>query len=588
MAIRAISAAGAVFTAILAAACPCPADTASPLEGIASFTADLTVHKDSSVEVREEIQMHSEETYFKFGLVRYLPIGPDARKYQQNFKNDGGDTGIRVKILEVTEDGEPISYTQGSGWAYPQLRIGPIKVPLARGDHRIVIRYDVEGAIAFLSDHDELYWNILGYNWKLPVEEASIHVHFPDGMPIGEAVPHALVVSGGIRDQRDPPPAPARVDSPDTIAYRATHLEPAQSLSLAVAFPKGIVTPPRLGVLSHNGWMLAGPILIFLFYLIVWMRIGPEPPLGSVPVRYEPPAGLSPAAVRYVRTSACDGRTLAAVIAQLAVRECLTIELENGVYKLTKAKPEPGGENALAPEESRALGLLFEDGPATVIRPGNARNLNAYVLGISGQLQTHLSGKYVTSHLGIVALGLLASWACAMVMALGATGRDTTAVLFLTSWFFFCASFLGLLSVLSLLPAILRVIRGLGGAIQVLPAVAAMAVFGSVFVYLLRMLTKNVSPAYSVALTAVVAVNVFWAPFLKRLTEPGRQAMRDIEGFRLFLEKAERDQMQRLNADGAPLGADSTFVPYAIALEVKEAWGDHLASQCFGVPTSTS
>jgi Predicted membrane protein (DUF2207) len=584
--IRAISTAGALFAAILGAACLCAADRPSPLERIASFTVDLTVRKDSSVEVREDFQLHSEEAYFNWGLVRYLPIGPDARKYLHIAGDGSGDTGIRIKILEVTEDGEPISYTQGTGWAYPQLRIGAIKVPPARGNHRIVIRYDVEGAITFLADQDELYWNALGYNWKLPTGEATIRVHLPDGMPIGAAMPQAFVGWGGFRDKREPHPAPTREDSQDAIAYTATHLEPAQSLSVDVVFPKGFVRPPRLGAFSHNGWMLAGPILIFLYYLTMWMRIGPEPPMGSVPVRYEPPAGMSPAAARYVRTSGCDGRTLAAVIAQLAVRECLAIELDGSAYKLTQRKVDPDTAKSLAPEESRVLELLFEDGPTASIHPGNSRSLSAYLLGISGQLEEGLSGKYVTSHLGFVALGFLASSVFATGMSLTATGRDTTAVIFLTGWFFFCASILSLLTVLSLLPAILRAIRGLGGAIQVLPAAAAIAVFGSVFVYLLRMLAKNVSPAYSVALTAVVAVNVVWAPFLRRRTDPGRQAMRDIEGFRLFLETAEREQMQRLSAASATPGAVSTFVPYAIALEVKEAWGDHLAAECYAAPTT--
>jgi len=442
-----------LLAALLAAASPCAAAKAAPGEQISKFTADLTVHNDASIEVREEFLIHSEETYFSWGLVRYLPIGPDARKAQHNARNDGGDSGVRVKILEITEDDEPISYTQGTGWAYAQLRIGPIKVPLARGDRRIVIRYNVEGAIAFLADQDELYWNVIGYNWVLPAEEVAVRVRFPDGVPIQAARPQAFVLWGGIRDQRDPAPPPAREDLPDTIVYRATHLAPAQSLSLTVAFPKGIVTPPRLGVFSRHQWLLAGPILICLFYLIVWLRMGPEAPLGSVPVRYEPPEGLSPAAVRYVRTTGCDGRTLAAVLAQLAVRECLTIELEDGAYKLTKAKPEPGGKNSLAPEESRVLGLLFEDRPTTIIRPGNASNLNVYLLGVSGQLQTHLSGKYVTSHLGIVALGLLASWVFAMGMALAANGRDTSGVVFLTCWFFFCGSGIGMLMIMSLLPA---------------------------------------------------------------------------------------------------------------------------------------
>lgn len=62
--------------------------------------------------------------------------------------------------------------------------------------------------------------------------------------------------------------------------------------------------------------------------------------------------------------------------------------------------------------------------------------------------------------------------------------------------------------------------------------------------------------------------------------------MRDIEGFRLFLEKVEQNQMQRLNTKDETPGAAIEFVPYAIALEVKEVWGDHLTAECFAVPTT--
>jgi hypothetical protein len=53
-----------------------------------------------------------------------------------------------------------------------------------------------------------------------------------------------------------------------------------------------------------------------------------------------------------------------------------------------------------------------------------------------------------------------------------------------------------------------------------------------------------------------------------------------IAGFRQFLEKVDQDKLDRLNPGGnAPQDLDR-FLPYAIALEVKEAWGDHL-SQTF-------
>ena len=50
-------------------------------------------------------------------------------------------------------------------------------------------------------------------------------------------------------------------------------------------------------------------------------------------------------------------------------------------------------------------------------------------------------------------------------------------------------------------------------------------------------------------------------------------------------EEVERDRMQRLNAPGEAPKAATEFLPYAIALEVREAWGDHLAEAFFATTT---
>jgi hypothetical protein len=43
----------------------------------------------------------------------------------------------------------------------------------------------------------------------------------------------------------------------------------------------------------------------------------------------------------------------------------------------------------------------------------------------------------------------------------------------------------------------------------------------------------------------------------------------------------EQDRLQRLNASSAEPAAEIEYLPYAIALEVREAWGDHLAEAFF-------
>ena len=53
----------------------------------------------------------------------------------------------------------------------------------------------------------------------------------------------------------------------------------------------------------------------------------------------------------------------------------------------------------------------------------------------------------------------------------------------------------------------------------------------------------------------------------------------------MFLGEVEQDRMPRLNAAGEAPKAATEFLPYAIALEVREAWGDHLAEAFFATTT---
>src|SRR4029077_19970343 len=90
-------------------------------------------------------------------------------------------------------------------------------------------------------------------------------------------------------------------------------------------------------------------------------------------------------------------------------------------------------------------------------------------------------------------------------------------------------------------------------------------------------LASGVSVSFALMVAALLVVNLGWAPQLKRKTKLGREVLDMIAGFRQFLEKVEQDRMNRLNPSSeTPDGLDR-FIPYAIALDVREAWGDRLA-----------
>ena len=230
-------------------------------------------------------------------------------------------------------------------------------------------------------------------------------------------------------------------------AYTATGLQPTQSLSVVVTWPSGIVKKPSFGIWNRDKWYLAAPTALCLYYFFVWLAVGRPPKPGTIVVRYEPPAGISPAAARYLITTGSDGRTLAAVIAALAARNCLSVEPHDGMYKLTRLASNPSEESKLAPEEGYALNYLFEDGPITEISPSmsqenSARN-SRYVANIQQDLAERFDGIYFTRHIGYVAVGVLATFAVAFSLAATVQGRDTGGTFFMTAWILFCALGLG-------------------------------------------------------------------------------------------------------------------------------------------------
>jgi len=56
-------------------------------------------------------------------------------------------------------------------------------VPDANDAERsVVLHYRVRNGLRFFEDHDELYWNVTGTEWTVPIEAASAHIVLPPGI----------------------------------------------------------------------------------------------------------------------------------------------------------------------------------------------------------------------------------------------------------------------------------------------------------------------------------------------------------------------------------------------------------------------
>jgi uncharacterized membrane protein len=86
----------------------------------------------------------------------------------------------------------------------------------------------------------------------------------------------------------------------------------------------------------------------------------------------------------------------------------------------------------------------------------------------------------------------------------------------------------------------------------------------------------NLIPA-AVVFTAA-AVSGLGFPWLKAPSKTGRKSMDDIEGFRQYLGVAEEDRLNAMNPPDKTPELFERFLPYAVALDVQNAWAKKFAA----------
>ncbi|RYG20931.1 MAG: DUF2207 domain-containing protein, partial [Burkholderiales bacterium] len=154
----------------------------------------------------------------------------------------------------------------------------------------------------YFDRYDELYWNATGNYWAFPILVASVTVTLPPGGRVSATKGYTGALGEAGADYTYTP----NEGRPTVKATR--RLEAGEGLTVAVAFDKGLIDPPSDADRGWIWWQRHGALAILLaslgmlswFYLRSFGRVGRDPPKGPVFARYEPPKGLSPAAVHHV------------------------------------------------------------------------------------------------------------------------------------------------------------------------------------------------------------------------------------------------------------------------------------------------
>lgn len=492
-------------------------------ERILDWQSDIHVRPDSTLEVQETLRVRAEGQQIRRGLLRDFPtryVDRHGRRVVTGFE-----------VLAVRRDGlvEPHALEKLANGV--RIRIGNPEVFLPPGEYTYAITYRTDRQLGFFADHDELYWNVTGNGWDFPIDAVGAQVFLPGNIDAASIAVEAYTGPQGAQGRDWEADA-----GPSLATFRSTRaLGPREGLTLVASWPKGHVAPPgldqRTGYLLRDAWpaglALGGLAILLLYYFRVWHRVGRDPPKRVVVPHYEPPPALSPAAMRFLRRMAYDDRCFAAAVLSLAVQGALRIEQESGgllnrTRKFTLHRADPSVAPALAEDERVLRDRLFAGASSVELD-----NANHVVL--SGAKLEHLralKSRYMPS-----AFRANGAW-----HALGIA--------------------------LSLLIGVFAV---------VLPA--AKAGFGFSWWFM----TTPGRTALAAVAGALVA-NVAFGRLLKAPTVGGRATMDHIEGFRLYLDVAEGDELKLVDAPPLTVRLYERYLPAALALEVEQHWSERFAT----------
>jgi uncharacterized membrane protein YgcG len=280
---------------------------------IQQFSAKIFVETDSSLNVTETIEANFIGAWH--GLYRTIPI-----EYVTPL---GLNYSLFVKLEGVTDAaGQSLKVESSRERRYLKWKI---YIDDATDAVRtITLHYSVKNGLRFFEDHDELYWNVTGDDWDVPIENASVQILLPSGVTGIRA--SEFTGSYGSRAQN------ADVKTMDNVV-EVLMLRPLafhEGLTAVIGWDKGAVKEPGMGELVNefiaSNWPLSFPVLVFVFMFWLWYTRGRDPRVGPIAVQYAPPDGMTPAEAGTLVDDDAAMRDITATIVDLAVRGYIVIE----------------------------------------------------------------------------------------------------------------------------------------------------------------------------------------------------------------------------------------------------------------------
>jgi len=412
-----------------------------------------------------------------------------------------------LKIISVTNgSGEKLKYQVNKSGNVVIVKIGDANKYVS-GVQKYVIEYKVENAILFLKDQDQLYWNVTGNDWDAPIKEASAEV-FLAVKTASKSIKTACYT--GYEGSTES--AGSIETGYNSGQFNTTRrLKAGEGFTIVFGWDKGLVTSPSslkklIWALNLQvNWIFVFPIIALIVMFSLWYKRGRDPKIKeAVAVMYEPP--------KFNDQSLTPAEVGTLADETLNPRDITSAIVDLAVKGYIKIEEIKKGD----------FSLTKIKGPGEELSPFENLLMDRVFIGMQARLISDMKDKFYTN------LDDLKDSLYDGLVSKKYFPQNPQSV---KGFYFFAGLIAGLL------------VAFIGFLFLILPTgiIAGVLTFLCVAVFIKAMPAKTMA---------------------------GSLAHNEILGFKEFLNRAEKDRLEKLGDKQL----FSKFLPYAIALNVTKNW----------------
>lgn len=488
------------------------------------------------------------------GIFRKIPLKNNVERL------DGTKSSNRAKITNISVSE---NYKTSKENGYEVIKIGNSSQTV-KGMHTYTIKYTYDIGKDPLENADELYYNLIGYEWDTSISNITFKITMPKTFEES-----SLGFSSGTKGSTDNSKIFYSVDGNIISGYVIGALNSKEALTVRLTLPEGYFTSTSTNTDIYAILIIIFSLICVLIAYILWAKYGKDDKVIET-VEFYPPEGYNSAEVGFLYEGTSNTPAVISLLIYLANKGYLKIEEteQKGIFKNSKGfkivkLKEYDGDNE---NEEIFFKGLFKRRKTSV----TATDLYDSFYTTLYKIQNNLNSKENKNKIFEASSKGKGKWLIIMIITLfilitvkpileySEMGVEVIPFALLFPGIGFTILIGSLIGTIKI-PKIFAIIWG--GMFGGIPWVA----------FVLPTLTQNIMDLIMYIVGVIcIAVILLFAKIMPKRTPYGNEILGKLRGFKTFLKTAEKPQLESLVKQNPEYFYN--ILPYTYALGVSDVW----------------